>query len=57
MMRPATAIRILVIGCSLVDDDLGCAPSTASNHLRKAEARVMYGLVRQAGPAAPPQPN
>ena len=31
-----------------VADELGCAESTASNHLRKAEARVMRRLVRRA---------
>lgn len=33
-----------------VADELGCAESTASNHLRKAEARVMRRLVRQIPP-------
>lgn len=30
-----------------IADELGCAESTASNHLRKAEARVMRRLVRR----------
>lgn len=34
-----------------VADELGCAESTASNHLRKAEARVMRRLVRRMPPA------
>lgn len=32
--------------------ELGCAASTASDHLRKAEARVMRRLARQVAPAA-----
>lgn len=35
-------------GLEAVADALGCAESTASNHLRKAEARVMSRLVRRA---------
>lgn len=34
-----------------VADKLGCAESTASNHLRKAEARVMRRLIRRVAPS------
>ena len=37
-----------------VADELDCAESTASNHLRKAEARVMRRLVRRVAPDTGP---
>lgn len=37
-----------------VADELRCAESTASNHLRKAEERVMRRLVRQVAPSTGP---
>lgn len=34
-----------------VAEELGCAESTASSHLRKAEERVMHRLVRRVAPS------
>jgi len=38
-------------GLDAVADELGCAASTASNHLRKAEAAVMRRVVHATAPA------
>ncbi|SDR40498.1 helix-turn-helix domain-containing protein [Natronobacterium texcoconense] len=36
-------------GHEVVADELGCAPSTAAEHLRKAEAKLLRSLLRRDG--------